>query len=83
MSLGKSSVGTGHACEQAARGSEKLLAGYPQGPLLRVPGQKFFGQVSTTFFKLKQFRNVPSGLACRDSADTTLKLKQPTVVRCA
>ena len=36
-------VGAGHARDQVVRG---------HGPLLRVPGQKFFGQASTAIFRM-------------------------------
>jgi hypothetical protein len=46
-------------------------------------GQKFFGQVSTTFSRLKQFRGAMLALVCRDVIDTSVEFTQRAVAVCA
>ncbi len=82
MSLIELIVGAGHARDQTVRGPLRQ-AQDRHPPLLRVPGQKFFGHVSTTFFSLKQFRDAMLALACHDFADTTVEFTQRAVAVCA
>jgi hypothetical protein len=75
-------VGAGDACPEPVEAARKPL-GRGHGPLLRVPDQKFFGQVSTTFSKFKQFCVAIFALVCRDVIDTTVEFTQRAVAVCA